>query len=184
MVRRRPLSVLVKTVEGAADFERETLTELHGLAVDAALDVLAHAGVRVLAEHLRHGAADHLLVRNAEPRIVGAVAEAIALVAVDVRDQRRDVVRHQAQALFALAQRGFGGGLHLHGAPRDQHRRGEQQSRAGHEGMQDQFFRQLAVSFEPRAQPIGDLGPGGEDEEHRADDDQKRRQEGRTRHRQ
>jgi hypothetical protein len=38
--------------------------------------------------------------------------------------------------------------------------------------MEDQFPRQLAGAGQPHAQRIGDLGPGREDEEHRADDDQ------------
>src|SRR5262249_34848015 len=75
------------------------------VAREHARDVRLHARMDVLAEHLGDGVPEHALLRDAEPVVVGAVAEAEAAFAIEVRDEGRHVVRDQAQPLLAFAQR-------------------------------------------------------------------------------
>ena len=137
--------------------------EFHAVARHAALDVRLHALVGFLAEHLRDAAALHALVGDAEPVVVGAVAEAVALLAVDVGDERGDVVRHQAQPLLAFAQRRLGRGRALHRAARHDHRRREHQRRARDQRVQDELSRQVALSGQPDRERGDNLRTGGKD---------------------
>ena len=152
---------------GAVELE----LELDLLAGEHALEMRLHARVVLLAEHLRDAAPEQALLRDAEPVVVGAVAGAEARLAVEVGDERRHVVRDQAQPLFALAQ----GLLHFRGAQHraagDQHRDREQGGGAGHQHV-EQHARRPGRAREPAAQPVRDLGARGDDEHQRAEDDE------------
>ncbi len=152
----------------------------HVLAGQHALDVRAHARVGLCAEYFGHAAAVHLALRDAEPVVVGAVAEAIALLAVEVGDERRDIVRHQAQALFALAQRRLGGCGALHRAARHEHGERQQRGRARYQRVEHYALRPGRFAGQPGAQLRRHLQAGGDDDQQRAGDDQHRteRQEG------
>ena len=149
--------------------------ELHARATEHALDVRTHAPVGFVAEHLGDGTAVHAFVRDAEPVVVGAVGEAVALVAIDVGNERRHVVGDEPQPLLALAQ----GGFRLLGAlcrtAIHDHRRGEQERRAGDQDVQHQLARPGAVAREPGADRRDDLRPGAEDQDGRTEGDEQRR---------
>jgi hypothetical protein len=128
-----------------------------------------------LAEHLGDGAPEHALLRDAEPVIVGAVAEAEAALAVEVRDERRHVVRDEAQPLLALAQRPLDVRGAQHRAARDQHRDTEEQRRAGDQRV-EQHARRPGHARERASQAERDFRARGGDQHQRSEDDERGRE--------
>ncbi len=148
--------------------------ELHVGTREAALDLGAHAAIGLVAEDLGDRAPLHAFVRNAEPLVVRAIRIAVALLAIDVGDERRHVVGDEPQPLLALAQRALGLFHALGGAAVDDDCRGEQQSRTGDEDMQHQLARPRTAAGEPGADRRDDLRAGREDQDGRADADEQR----------
>ena len=88
-----------------ADRLREQLLDRDRLALQHALQQRAHLGEALAADDVGHGAAGELVALQAEPFLVVAVEEPIAVLAIDVRDARRHVVHDEAQLRFGRAQR-------------------------------------------------------------------------------
>ena len=87
---------------------RELDLEMLRRAGQHRLDIGQQAMIARLAQDLAHVAAFGLGFHRAHGRLVDAVGEAVALVAVDIGDQHRDIVGDDADAPLAVAQ-GLGG---------------------------------------------------------------------------
>ena len=88
-----------------ADRLREQLLDRHRLALQHALEQRAHLREALAADDVGHRAAVELVALQAEPFLVVAVEEPVAVVAVDVGDARRHVVHDEPQLGFGRAQR-------------------------------------------------------------------------------